>query len=439
MRIIRSITQVFAITAGLVVALASAAGVSLASLALSASYAPSGQPTSFVSGTTSTYSVRVTNTGTATWSAGGTNPVHLGIHFAQSGGGIVLDYGQIVTDRRVALPYNVGPGGSVVLSVTVTPPSTLGTYVLEYQMVEENVAWFTQYLDSTVSVKAAALNASYAPSGQPGTFTTGASSTYSVKVTNNGTATWQAGTSNPVHLGIHFATAGGGYPANAGTWTTDQRFSLPTNIGPGGSATLTVTVTAPGNPGTYVLEYQMIDENVAVFPQYLDSRVTVNAPPSTSPPSSGSCTGASTQTACIQAMLNIINGDRAAAGLAPYSLNMTDSNGTSTCPGAYGHSTAMAQTGSIWHVNSSYPQASFPNNICMAYSAAGQNVGMASGSEVSALQTIDNLMMSEPHDASTCATTVNHACNILSKNYHQVGIGIYYVNNVAWLTEDFAN
>jgi uncharacterized protein YkwD len=152
---------------------------------------------------------------------------------------------------------------------------------------------------------------------------------------------------------------------------------------------------------------------------------------STSPPSSSNP---------IQQMLGLVNTDRTNAGLPPYTLNMTQSSGTATCVGSYGHSVAMAQSGSIWHVNPSYPQASFPNNICISYSIAGENVGMSqSGSETNDLQTINNLMMSEPHDASTCATTVNHACNILSTAFHQVGIGIYYANNTTWLTEDFTN
>lgn len=98
----------------------------------------------------------------------------------------------------------------------------------------------------------------------------------------------------------------------------------------------------------------------------------------------------------------------------------------------------MAQSGNIWHVNSSYPAASFPNNICVATSSAGENVGQfSSGNELNDLQQIHNLMMSEQHDATYCATYINHACNLLSASFHQVGIGIYFNAGRTWLTEDF--
>jgi hypothetical protein len=98
----------------------------------------------------------------------------------------------------------------------------------------------------------------------------------------------------------------------------------------------------------------------------------------------------------------------------------------------------MQQSGSIWHTNPAYPAASFPTNICVSYMLAGENVGEASyGNEATDLQQLDIMMMGEPHDPTTCATTVNHACNIINGSYTSVGIGIVYVNNATWLTEDF--
>ncbi len=144
------------------------------------------------------------------------------------------------------------------------------------------------------------------------------------------------------------------------------------------------------------------------------------------------------QSGCMQAMLNILNTTRASYGLYPLILNVTQSNGTSNCVGSYGHSEAMAQSGEIWHTNSAYPAASFPSNICVSTSSAAENVGQfSSSSELTDLQSMNNLMMSEPHDASTCATQVNHACDILTTAFHQVGIGIYNASGRTWLTEDF--
>jgi uncharacterized protein YkwD len=171
-------------------------------------------------------------------------------------------------------------------------------------------------------------------------------------------------------------------------------------------------------------------------PTATSTPAAASAPTATA--SASGCPGS--QSACVTAMLNIINTERSQAGLPAYTLNSSQSNGTSTCVGSYGHSTAMAQSGSIWHTNSAYPNASFPKDICISYSTAGENVGYASyGNELTDLQTINSQMMSEAHDATTCATSVNHACNILSSSFHQIGIGIYNANGVTWLTEDFTN
>jgi uncharacterized protein YkwD len=142
----------------------------------------------------------------------------------------------------------------------------------------------------------------------------------------------------------------------------------------------------------------------------------------------------------MQSLLALLNKDRAAVGVPPLTLNLTQSTGSGSCVGSVGHSSAMQQSGTIWHTNSSYPAASFPTNLCIAYSTAGENVGEAgSGNELTDLQQLDSMMMGEAHDASTCATTVNHACNILNPSFHQVGIGLVTANNTTWLTEDFTN
>jgi hypothetical protein len=98
----------------------------------------------------------------------------------------------------------------------------------------------------------------------------------------------------------------------------------------------------------------------------------------------------------------------------------------------------MASSGTIWHINSRYPRASFPNNICVRHGWIGENVGEAqSGNALQDLAELHHAMMSEPHSASVCAGTVNHACNILDPRFHELGIGLYMVGGVTWLTEDF--
>jgi Pro-kumamolisin, activation domain len=186
------------------------------------------------------------------------------------------------------------------------------------------------------------------------------------------------------------------------------------------SPTLLSAYSIPGVPSV-----------VTPGPTSTPTSTPIPSPTPTSTPASNACPGS--QSGCIQAMLNILNNDRAAAGSAPLALNNTETNGTGTCVGSYGHSVHMASLGAISHDQ-------FPADICIAYSMAGENVGQAGyGNELTDLQQLDQSMMSEPHDATTCSTTGNHACNTINPGYHQVGIGIYYVNNQTWLTEDFTN
>lgn len=163
------------------------------------------------------------------------------------------------------------------------------------------------------------------------------------------------------------------------------------------------------------------------------SSATASKPPATS---AGRCP--ISMQSCVRFVLRLVNRDRAQYGLPPYALTLTQSFGRPSCVGSYGHSLAMAESGTIWHNNVRYPGASFPRNICLRSSFYAENVGeAATGHELRDLSELNSLMMSEPHDGTTCNTTINHACSILSRALHRVGVGIYYASGTTWLTEDF--
>jgi hypothetical protein len=144
---------------------------------------------------------------------------------------------------------------------------------LEYQMVKEGQFWLSQFADVTVTVQLA-WAASYDVSNTPLNWTTSQTLTYSVTLTNTGTQAWPAGGSSPMHLGVHFANAGGGFSVNY-PWLSDQRFSLPSDVAPGASVTLVVAVTAPSKTGSLILEYQMVKEGQFWLSQFADVTVTV--------------------------------------------------------------------------------------------------------------------------------------------------------------------
>src|SRR6266849_5223951 len=101
-------------------------------------------------------------------------------------------------------------------------------------------------------------SASFDMSNVPTTWTQGVSQTFTVKVTNTGNVTWASSGYNEVDLDMHFATSAGG-SANIANWTYSQALALAADVAPGGSATVTFTLTAPA--GSTVLEALMIKEH----------------------------------------------------------------------------------------------------------------------------------------------------------------------------------
>ncbi len=88
----------------------------------------------------------------------------------------------------------------------------------------------------------------------------GQSQTFPVTVTNTGNVTWPATGYTEADLDLHFAKVAGG-SAEAAQWLTSEAFALPANLAPGASATVSVTITAPSNLGSLVLEAEMIKEH----------------------------------------------------------------------------------------------------------------------------------------------------------------------------------
>jgi Tol biopolymer transport system component len=119
-------------------------------------------PTDWVAGgQTQTYTVKVKNMGTETWSKDGPNAVRLGVHFGSAkddppNGG--------PTDQRFDLPHDVHSGESATVTVTVTPPSLPGNYTLHHRLVKGD-HWFDQ-INKTAVTNVPIIRASVGDNGQ---------------------------------------------------------------------------------------------------------------------------------------------------------------------------------------------------------------------------------------------------------------------------------
>lgn len=89
-------------------------------------------PSTMVPGQPYNVSVRMRNTGSTTWPAGGS--IRLGSQNPQDN--------QTWGLHRVLLPATVPPGGWVTFQFTVVAPSVPGTYNFRWRMLRESVAWF---------------------------------------------------------------------------------------------------------------------------------------------------------------------------------------------------------------------------------------------------------------------------------------------------------
>lgn len=164
-------------------------------------------------------------------------------------------------------------------------------------------------------------------------------------------------------------------------------------------------------------------------------------------PQAGSDSCPQTGKDCRGYILALVNAARATKGEVPLVLDKPLSKGIG-CVGALGHSRAMADTGTIWHIapDEQHAGASFDRDMqgCIGNATIeGQNVGAAFyGTRAQAVTAVFNEMMAEPHDTASCDTlyaehSTNHACTILDKRYTRIGIGIARNEGNTFITMDF--
>jgi C1A family cysteine protease len=219
-------------------------------------------PTIVTAGQTYTVHVTVQNTGSTTWTAssgyklgavGDSDP------FAPTR--ILLDSGDYI-----------GSGQSKTFTFTMTAPSKPGSYVTDWRMVREGVAWFGTTLAVAVSVSGAVQsvdNAAITTNDIPTGMVAGQTYTVHVTVQNTGTTIWTAS------AGYKLGAVGDSDPFAPNRILLDSGDS----IAPGQSKAFTFTMTAPSKAGSYVTDWRMVREGVAWFGSTLLVQLTVQAGP----------------------------------------------------------------------------------------------------------------------------------------------------------------
>ena len=97
-----------------------------------------------------TLTVVVRNTSIVMWRATGTQPVSLSYHWLDA-----LTRKSIVRDGvRTVLPHDLAPGAEISLQAGIVAPDKAGQFILQWDLLQEHIAWFSQYGNPTIDVTA---------------------------------------------------------------------------------------------------------------------------------------------------------------------------------------------------------------------------------------------------------------------------------------------
>lgn len=306
-----------------------------------------------------TVNFKVRNTGSATWRAGGANPVRLGTIGPKDRPDGFSQFGTNpgwVGSNRISLQADTGPGGTATFSAKFTSNRVPGVYNDCFGVLLEGQAWMSgppvcvvvhvlppsyraEYVTQMITKDSSPTDLSNQTSGAY--LLPGQKISLKFMLRNSGELNWEADGPNPIRLGTAnpldrpsiFATGGDyGIPTSE-NWPGYNRpsdldgkydpvtktVSPADTIVPGEVGIFSFTATVPDRPGTYNEYFQPLVEGVSWMPpggMYLPLRVM--APGYHYDPASQnfSTRSAGLSTSSVDAVLQIRN-----SGRTPWPVN----------------------------------------------------------------------------------------------------------------------
>lgn len=214
-------------------------------------------PQKATAGKSYTVSVTIANTGSYKWTAGGINPFRLSYHVLDSKGNTVVWDG-----LRTSLPGDISPGQQIKVAAQFQAPAQPGNYLLQWDMVQEGVTWFSSGGTPTrnVGIFVPEYDLSWGADSTPTEIGTEATIEVPLTITNTGGITWMSTGANPVRISYHWLDSQG----KPVVWD-GLRTGLPRDIAPGETVGVNALLKAPGQPGTYILRWDLVREGVTWF------------------------------------------------------------------------------------------------------------------------------------------------------------------------------
>ena len=131
-----------------------------------AEYLSHNSPTRLPAKQTQTVRLQLKNTGSFTWVHGGGNPFRLGFRWFDRNNRLIELPSEL--DFRTPLPKEVAPGEMVTLQAQLRSPDSAGRYRLRWEMVHENITWFSDQGDPGLTVENVTVTAAPVTQPEPG-------------------------------------------------------------------------------------------------------------------------------------------------------------------------------------------------------------------------------------------------------------------------------
>jgi hypothetical protein len=239
----------------------------------------------------STWTVSARNTGTATWSNSGSNPVRLAPSRSNDRNSAFCTSTWITCARVANLNEASVPPGSVgTFTFEVQAPANAGSYNEYFNLLAEGNTWMNDPgLFFGTTVVNGNFSSSLVSSSFPSSLASGATASGTITLKNTGNTYWYNTGKYPIRIGTYSPTDRASQ-FNPGNWLGSSRPAQLTEsvVAPGQNGTFAFQVKAPSSNGTYQENYSLLAEGYRWFDQSIPTTITVTGGSSpVTPPASG--------------------------------------------------------------------------------------------------------------------------------------------------------